>query len=94
MDISKELIGQVARNARLNLTEEEKVQFLKDFKDILDAFASLDEMDSDNASLAYQPLIPANDLREDIPNRCLSQEEALENTSQKKDGYFKSPKVM
>ena len=39
MKIDKELIENVAKLARLELTDKEKELFVKDFKDILDSFS-------------------------------------------------------
>ena len=41
-----------------------------------------------------QPVELKNALREDIEEKCLSQEEALSLTEHKKDGYFKGPKAV
>ena len=92
MKIDAAFIEQVAKNARLSLTDEEKKSFQKDFREILEAFSQLDEIDVDKEKLSAQPVELRNALREDTETACLDQKEALRNAQHKKDGYFKGPK--
>lgn len=94
IQINKELIERITGNARLNLTEKEKDKFVKELKEIIDAFSKLDEIDTKDAEISLQPVELKNVLREDKAKECLTQEEALSLTEHKKDGYFKGPKVV
>ena len=94
MEITKELLEKVAKNARLELTEEEKKEFLPQLKEILGSFKKLEEADVQNLAASFQPIFIKNITRDDIPEPCLSQEEALQNTNLKKDGFFKGPKTI
>jgi len=94
MNIDKEVIQHVAEIARLELTEEEIEKFTKDFKEILDAFSTIDKCDTKNVKPSFQPVELKNFAREDEVKECLTQEEALRNTEHKKDGYFKGPKAV
>lgn len=94
MNIDKELIQQVAKNARLNLSDAEVKEFLPQVKEILSAFEKLREVETGNIKPSFQPLEIKNVLREDIIKQCKSQEEILSNTILKKDGYFKGPKAL
>ena len=94
MKVDKELIRNVASLARLELTEEEIKLFEKDFKEILDAFSKIDEVDTKETKESFQPVEMKNRLREDLVEDSLSQEEALKNTEHKKDGYFKGPRAI
>ncbi|MBW2995749.1 Asp-tRNA(Asn)/Glu-tRNA(Gln) amidotransferase subunit GatC [Candidatus Woesearchaeota archaeon] len=94
MKVDKELIRKVASLARLELTEAEVKLFEKDFKEILDAFSKIDEVDTKGTKESFQPVEMKNRLREDLVEDSLSQEEALENTEHKKDGYFKGPRAI
>jgi len=91
--VDKKLLLKVAANARLNLTEKEINEFLPQLKEILKAFGKLDEIDVKNEKPSFQPLPIENVARKDVVEKCLSQEEALKNTKNKKDGYFMGPKV-
>ena len=92
--IDKELIEQVAKNARLNLTKKEIEKFVPELKEVLEFFSKIDELKVDKEEPSFQPLESKNVLREDKVTNCLTQEEALSNTKNKKDGYFKGPKVL
>lgn len=91
--VDKKLLLRVAENARLNLTEAEIKEFLPQLKEILEAFSKLDEIDVSKEKPSFQPIALENVMREDKAEKCLSQEEALKNTKNKKDGYFLGPKV-
>ena len=94
MKIDKELIKRVASNARLNLTEKEIEEFIPQFKDILNVFSKISEVNTDNVKISIHPIEIKNNTREDIPEKCISREDALKNTKHKKDGYFKGPKAI
>ncbi len=94
MKVDKELIENVARVARLKLTDSEIKKFLPQLKEILNAFSKLDEVNTKGTEPSFQPVELKNFMREDKPGDVLDQEKALENTSHKKDGYFKGPKAV
>ena len=91
--VNKELLLEVAKNARLKLSEEEIEKFLPQFKEVLDSFSKLDEIDVSKEEPSFQPILVKNVFREDVVKESVSQETALKNTLHKKDGYFKGPKV-
>lgn len=94
MNIDKELIKKVAKNARLNLTENELNKFTKECSDILDVFSKIKDVDTKNVKPAFHPIEIKNHLREDIIEDSLSQEDALKNTKHQINGYFKGPKAI
>ena len=94
MKVDKKLIKGVAGVARLELTDEEIRQFEGDFKEILESFSKLDEVDVEGVKESFQPVEIKNRLREDLVEESLSQEDALSNTKNKKDGYFKGPRAI
>ena len=94
MKVDKELIENVADIARLKLSEKEKEKFVKEFKEILNAFSKIDEVDTSKAKNSFQPVELKDMIREDKAEPSLSQEEALANTKHKKDGYFKGPRAV
>ncbi|MDP2974182.1 MAG: Asp-tRNA(Asn)/Glu-tRNA(Gln) amidotransferase subunit GatC [Candidatus Diapherotrites archaeon] len=93
-NVDKELLLRVAVNARLNLSEEEISKFLPQLQEILAAFGKLDELDVSKEQPSFQPIKLVNVMREDKTGKCLSQKEALQNTKNKKEGYFLGPKVV
>tara|TARA_Y100000310_G_C20150031_1_gene564278 strand:+ start:170 stop:454 length:285 start_codon:yes stop_codon:yes gene_type:complete len=94
MKVDKEFIKNVADVARLKLTSEEIKEFTVELKEVLDNFSLIDECDTKNVEPSFQPIKLKNHLREDKAVKCLSQEEALANSKDKKDGYFKGPKAI
>ncbi|MBD3354888.1 Asp-tRNA(Asn)/Glu-tRNA(Gln) amidotransferase subunit GatC [Candidatus Woesearchaeota archaeon] len=94
MKVDKKLIENVADLARLKLTDKEKKEFVNDFKEILDTFSKIDEVDTKNTKESFHPVEIKNRSRDDLVEESLSQEEALSNTKHKKDGYFKGPKAI
>ena len=91
--VNKELLLEVAKNARLKLSEKEIEKFLPQFKEVLESFSKLDEIDVSKEEPSFQPIQMKNVFREDVVKESVSQETALSNTSHKKDGYFKGPRV-
>lgn len=94
MQLTKELIQQVAKNARLNLTDKEIKEFLPQLKEILDAFSKLDKVKIKDVKPSFQPIELKNITREDTPKISLTQDDALLNTKHKENGYFKGPKTL
>jgi aspartyl-tRNA(Asn)/glutamyl-tRNA(Gln) amidotransferase subunit C len=94
MNINKELIEHVAEIARLKLNNKESDKFLPQLQDILKTFSEIEKVDTKNIKPSIQPVELRNMMREDKEEISLTQEEALFNTSHKKDGYFKGPKVV
>ena len=96
VEVTKELIQKVAKNARLHLTEEELEKFVPQIKEIiLDSFNKLDSIDATEEA-AFQPVSVSNRFRKDEVKKGITQEEALSNviSKLKEEGYFKGPKAM
>ena len=58
MSISKEDVDKIARLAKLELSEEERIKFAKQLGDIISYVEKLDEVDISNV----EPLAHVNDL--------------------------------
>lgn len=93
MNVDKALIESVAKNARIDLDSSEVKEFIPQFNEVLELFSLLEEVDTDGVEPSFQPVKIMNSLRDDVPEKSLSQSDALKNTSLKKDGYFLGPKV-
>ena len=94
MDITPELVKRVATNARLKLKEEEITHFAKEMQEILNAFATLQEVNTDKVEPSFHPIPVKNVAREDVPEPCLDREKALSLTPHRTDKYFKGPKAL
>ena len=94
MEINRDLILKVAKNARLSLSEDEIRQLTKDLNDIVVAFSELDKINTNNIKPSFQPVDVRNNFREDNPRDCVPQELILKNCHHKKDGYFLGPRAL
>ena len=92
MEVNLKLVEDIAKVARLNLTEEEKTNIMEDMKEVLNAFEKIQEVDTEDTEMSIQPVNYSNHLREDIPKKCFTQEESLSQTNNKKDNYFVGPR--
>jgi len=94
MQVDKKLIENVAKVARLNLTDSEIEKFAPQLDDVMQAFSSLQQIDTQGVVPSFHPIPLQDAVREDTLGECLSQEEALSLTQHKKDGYFRGPKAV
>jgi len=92
--ISKELIRHVAGIARVNLTDAELDRFVPELQEVLSVFDKLNELDTKDIEPSFHPVELKNALRDDDVEKSFTNEEALSNTEQKKDGYFKGPSAV
>jgi len=83
----------IMRNARLELTEEEKRRMGKELTEILEFFSKISEVDVEGTEPSFQPVPIKGVLREDEPKEGLTQKEALANCASTKDGFIKGPRI-
>lgn len=94
--VNEELVRNVAKNARIKLTDAEIKKFTPQIKEIiLNSFNILDTIDT-NDSPSFQPLKQKNKFRKDEIKNSLSSEDILKNVLEelRDDGYIKGPKVL
>jgi aspartyl-tRNA(Asn)/glutamyl-tRNA(Gln) amidotransferase subunit C len=91
--VSSERTERLAWLAKIDLTEEEKVDLTVQLNRILESFRDLDRLELAGVKPTYHALSITNSLREDEQEPCLSQKEALANGSKVKDGFFVAPKI-
>lgn len=94
MKLDRKLIEHVAKVARLELSEDEIKALMPELTEVLEVFSRLSEADTAATEPSFQPVELKNMLRDDKTAECLSQEEALANSPNKKDGYFKGPRAV
>ncbi|MFX1384357.1 MAG: Asp-tRNA(Asn)/Glu-tRNA(Gln) amidotransferase subunit GatC, partial [Promethearchaeota archaeon] len=87
-------IDNVLKLALLDLSEDEKEKLTTQLSDILKYFKKLDDLDTSEVEPTTHALEIKNVVRKDIPWESLSNNDALKNSSYKKDGYFKAPKIL
>lgn len=94
MAITLKDVEYVAKLAKLKLSEEEKKKFQKELDKIIKYIDQLNQVDTENVPITSHIVPMENVLREDKVKPSLTQEEALANAPDKKDGYFRVPKVI
>lgn len=88
MKLSKDQVKHVAKLANLPLTEEEEEKYSGQLSKILEYVDQLNRVDTSNVEPTFNVSGNTNITQEDLVNKSLTQEKALENTSNKRDGFF------
>jgi aspartyl-tRNA(Asn)/glutamyl-tRNA(Gln) amidotransferase subunit C len=89
MDIEK-----VARLARLELSEEEKLTFGNQLEQILTYMEQLNRLDTSGVEPTSHAIPIYNVFREDEVKPSLPQEEVLAIAPDEEDGHFKVPRII
>jgi aspartyl-tRNA(Asn)/glutamyl-tRNA(Gln) amidotransferase subunit C len=89
MDIEK-----VARLARLELSEEERVTFGAQLEQILSYMEQLNQLDTRGVEPTSHAIPIHNVFREDQNNASFPQEEVLRIAPDEEDGHFKVPRII
>jgi aspartyl-tRNA(Asn)/glutamyl-tRNA(Gln) amidotransferase subunit C len=87
-------VDEIAHLARLEFNSEAKQDILNDMNRMLVFIDKLNELDTDNVEPLIYMTCETNILREDEPQKTVSQAEALKNAPKKDSDYFKVPKVI
>jgi aspartyl-tRNA(Asn)/glutamyl-tRNA(Gln) amidotransferase subunit C len=80
--------------ARLELSEDEKERFTEQLNSILEHAEALKSLDTEGVEPTAHSFPIRNVFREDAVKQGLSNEVATANAPDKKDGYFKVPKIV
>ena len=89
MDIEK-----VARLARLELSEEEKVTFGNQLEQVLTYMEQLNRLDTAGVEPTSHAIPIYNAFREDETRSSFPQEEVLAISPDQEDGHFKVPRII
>ena len=95
--IDKEQVEHIAKLARINLTEKEKEKFSAELSSILDYIEKLNQADISNIKPISQAMGLNNIVRDDIEIQKADIEmrkKILKGAPEKKDNYFKVPKIL
>jgi aspartyl-tRNA(Asn)/glutamyl-tRNA(Gln) amidotransferase subunit C len=90
-EITPEDVRQVARLARLELSDDEVAKFQQQLSAILEAVSTVSELDLSDVPPTAHPLDIENAWAEDTPAPCLSYEDAFRNAPDSEDHLFKVP---
>jgi aspartyl-tRNA(Asn)/glutamyl-tRNA(Gln) amidotransferase subunit C len=91
MAISREQVLHVAALAQLGLSEEEVERFESQLSAILESVGKIAELDLEDVEPTSHPLDIVNVFGEDVPEPCLSLEDALANAPDPDGGSFGVP---
>ncbi len=96
VNLSKEDILHLAQLANLKLSEKEVITFQKQLTETLDYVENLNELNIKDITPTNYSTDIKNCTFDDgtVCERMFSQEEALENTNEKKNSYFVVKRIM
>lgn len=94
MSISKKDVEHVAKLARLELTEEEKVLYTEELNAVLGFMDTLNQLDTSDVVPTSHVLDIKNVFREDVMEPSMEPEEVVANAPAAKDNQFCVPKIM
>jgi aspartyl-tRNA(Asn)/glutamyl-tRNA(Gln) amidotransferase subunit C len=94
LKITSELVGHVARLARLDLSDEEALKMENQLADILGYIGLLEELDISEVPPTSHVLDLANVMREDEVEPSLPVEKGLANAPEREGTSFKVPKII
>lgn len=86
-------VEHVAKLARLELSEDEKVKFSKQLGDILKYVEQMNEVDTTDVEPMSHAIPVVNVMREDAVVSEQTKEELMANAPSKEDGFFRVPKI-
>ena len=93
--IDGKMTHDVARLSRIALSESEARTYQKQLRSILEYIKKIDLVDSKDIPPTSHPLENLkNVFRKDVVRKSLTTEEALENAPDRKDDFFRVPKII
>ncbi len=94
VEITDELIKQLAHLSRLHIEDNEIAEYKKDFTSMVQFVEKLNEVDTTGVAPLLHITDTVNVLREDDVQGSCTQEEALKNAPKTDGTYFLVPKVI
>ncbi|PIE72211.1 MAG: Asp-tRNA(Asn)/Glu-tRNA(Gln) amidotransferase GatCAB subunit C [Deltaproteobacteria bacterium] len=93
-NITKKEVEQVARLARLSLSDSQLDTMTGQLDTILAYVEKLNELDTTDVSPTTHVFSVSNAFREDLVQPSLPQETSLENAPEKKEALFQVPRII
>ena len=94
MTVTTEMIDNLAKLAKLQISEEDKEGFKKDLEQMIGFIGKLNELDTEGIEPLMHMSSRTNVFRDDVVQGSISREEALLNAPEKNDEFFLVPKVI
>ena len=92
--ITRKEVEHVARLARLELTEEEKVRMTAQLDAILGYIETLSQLETSGVEPTTTVIPMVSVMREDAVRPSLKQDEALANAPDREDVFFQVPRII
>lgn len=94
-DIDISILDSLLETARIELSEQEKLELLPDLEKVIDYAHLLDQLDLEGVDPCYN-VIPdiVNIMREDVVENTLTPEDLLHNAPSQISGMIKVPTVV
>ncbi|OGE37615.1 asparaginyl/glutamyl-tRNA amidotransferase subunit C [Candidatus Daviesbacteria bacterium RIFCSPLOWO2_01_FULL_39_12] len=92
--LGRDKVKHVAKLANLPLTPEEEEKYSEQLSKILDYIDQLNSVDTKGVEPTFNVSGLSNVMRKDESLASLTQEEALQNPSQKQEGFFVTKRVI
>lgn len=94
--VNKEVLKDAANRLLFDMSDEEYNTLLDEFHIIKEQFELIGKIKGvdDSTPMIFPFEVTIDCLREDIPEKPLSKEDALKNAGSVKDGQIKLPKVL
>ena len=94
MKLSRDEVLNIARLARLGLTESDLNKFKEQLSNILENFEILQQVDTSDVPPTAQSVPLQNVLREDTVVASLADSEIIANAPQREENYFRVRAVL
>lgn len=92
--MNKETVDKIAHLARLEVTESEREELIKDMENILGFMDKLNEVDTTGVEPLVYMTTTVSPLRPDIIKQEITRGEALQNAPQQDGEHFRVAKVI
>lgn len=94
MEINDALFEKLANLARLKFDETEKLQIKNDLQNMIGFIEKMNDLDTSNVEPLLHMTANVNMWREDVITGSITNEEAMQNASNKNAPFFIVPKVI
>ncbi|MBN2110020.1 MAG: Asp-tRNA(Asn)/Glu-tRNA(Gln) amidotransferase subunit GatC [Methanosarcinaceae archaeon] len=92
--ITKEEVEHVGWLARIRIDETKSDAYAGKLNSVLDYFGQLDKVDTEDVPPTYHVMDIVNVFRKDEVTESMPQDAVLSNTEYRKEGNFKTPKII
>lgn len=94
MKVTEKTIQKAAELVKLNISEAETKNMVKDMDTFLNFIDTMNQLDTKNVEPMSQALPVRNVFREDIASNSDIRNELLKNAPMQEKGYFQVPKTI